>query len=590
MGRREFTAALGGAGAAGDADETNGRLMTRSSTRRSLMLSAAAIPLLVGAGAWSIGLGSLMPDPAASQPARPDQDGKRVTLLYFTDIHAHLESHPEYVPGASPEIQIMGGFARLKTAIERERANCDGACFLLDGGDEFQGTGPATWSEGEVVLDPLNALGSDAFVPGNWEAAYGPERFKQTMARLSCPVICYNLHDEASGERVFRPSLILERDGVKVAFVGITDIGASRRQPPTHFRGMDTARVQGLRDFVKELRARERPDLVVAVSHTGLTISRQTAREIPEFDVILSAHTHERTTREIMEGNVIVVEPGCFGSFLGRVDLVLKPGGVASHTFRLIPVLASRYEEDPKMKALVDKSLAPHRSRMAEPAGTTETLLMRYDVLETTADAFITDAVREIANADIGFSNGFRFGVPIPPATITEADLWSLLPMDARMKSGWITGQQLMAYLERELELVYSKDPWKLNGGWGVRASGMTMVFKASAEPGRRLVSVKVNGRDVEDRQRYTIAGCEREGEPLDMICRHPGTHDAKVLPLSVHQALREYLKAHPAIAPRRDKREIAIDLPAIVFSQDAALAGGDLSKAPTTPSGLPAG
>ena len=81
----------------------------------------------------------------------------------------------------------MGGFARLKTAIERERANCDGACFLLDGGDEFQGTGPATWSEGEVVLDPLNALGSDAFVPGNWEAAYGPERFKQTMARLELP-------------------------------------------------------------------------------------------------------------------------------------------------------------------------------------------------------------------------------------------------------------------------------------------------------------------------------------------------------------------------------------------------------------------
>ena len=590
MRRREFTAALGGAGAAGGADETNGRLMTRSSTRRSLMLSAAAIPLLAGAGAWSIGLGSLMTGPAAGQSAGPDGGGKRVTLLYFTDIHAHLESHPEYGPGASPEIQIMGGFARLKTAIERERANCDGACFLLDGGDEFQGTGPATWSEGEVVLDPLNALGSDAFVPGNWEAAYGPERFKETMARLRCPVICYNLHDEASGERVFRPSLTLERGGVKVAFVGITDIGASRRQPPTHFRGMDTARVQGLRNFVKELRARERPDLVVAVSHTGLTISRQFAREIPEFDVILSAHTHERTTREIMEGNVIVVEPGCFGSFLGRVDLVLAPGGVASHTFRLIPVLASRYDEDPKMKALVDKSLARHRSRMAEPAGTTETLLMRYDVLETTADDFITDAVREIANADIGFSNGFRFGVPIPPAGITEADLWSLLPMDARMKSGWITGQQLMAYLERELELVYSKDPWKLNGGWGVRASGMTMIFKASAEPGRRLVSVKVNGRDVEDGQRYTIAGCEREGEPLDMICRHPGTHDAKVLPLSVHQALREYLKAHPVIAPRRDHREIAIDLPAIVFSQDAALAGGDLSKAPTTPSGLPAG
>jgi sulfur-oxidizing protein SoxB len=567
-------------------------------TRRFFMTSAAAIALLRGVGAWTTGawatgtwaIGSIIPGPAASQPAAPDQDGKRVTLLYFTDTHAQLETHPEYVPGASPEIQMMGGYARLKTAIERERANCEGACFLLDGGDEFQGSGPAAWSEGEVVLDPLNAFGIDAFVPGNWEASYGPERFKATMARLNCPVICYNLHDEASGERVFRPALITERRGVKVAFVGITDIGASRRQPPTHFRGMDTARTQGLRDFVKDLRARERPDLVVAISHTGLTIARQLSRDIPELDVMLSAHSHERTAHEIMEGNVIVVEPGCFGSFLGRIDLILKPGGFAHHAFRLIPVLASRYDEDPHMKARVDKSLAPYRARMGEVAGTTETLLMRYDVLETTADDFITDAVREIAKADIGFSNGFRFGVPIPPAGVTEADLWNLLPMDARMKAGWVTGRELKAYLENELELVFSRNAYKLNGGWGVRASGMSMVFKTSAEPGRRLVALKVNGRDVEDDRRYTIAGCEREGEPLDMVCRHPGTHEARVLPMTIHQALRQYLTQHPLIAPRRDDREIAVDLPRIVFSQDAVFAGGDLSKAPTTPFGLPAG
>jgi S-sulfosulfanyl-L-cysteine sulfohydrolase len=558
--------------------------MKRLTTRRDFMSSAATIPLFAGASAT--GLTSLQSGPAASQEA----DGKRVTLLYFTDTHAQLETHPEYVPGASPEIHMMGGYARLKTAIEQERANRNGACFLVDGGDEFQGSGPAAWSEGEVVLGPLNAFGIDAFVPGNWEATYGPERFRQTMARLNCPVICYNLHDEASGERIFRPAVIIERDGVKAAFVGITDVGASRRQPPTHFRGMDTARIQGLRDFVKDLRARERPDLVVAISHTGLTIARQIAREIPELDVMLSAHTHERTAHEIMEGNVIVVEPGCFGSFLGRIDITLKAGGVAGHAFRLIPILASRYGEDTGMKALVDKSLAPYRARMAEPMGATETLLMRYDVLETTADAFITDAVREVAGADIGFSNGFRFGVPIPPARVTEADVWNLLPMDARMKAGWMTGAELKAYLENELELVFSKNPYRLNGGWGVRASGMAMVFKASAEPGKRLVAVKVNGRDVEDDKRYTVAGCERDGEPLDVVCRHPGTHDARVLPMTIPQALKQYFVAHPVIAPRRESRGTATDLPAIVFSQDAALAGGDLSKAATTPSGMPAG
>jgi 2',3'-cyclic-nucleotide 2'-phosphodiesterase (5'-nucleotidase family) len=532
-------------------------------------------------------LGTL-PRSFAAEGADSGPADKRVTLLHFTDTHAQLETHPEYLPGATPEIAMMGGYARLKRAIERERANCQGACFLLDGGDEFQGSGPAVWSEGEAVLAPLNAFGIDVFVPGNWDPAYGPERFKETMSRLNCPVICYNFHDGATGKRLFEPSVIIERQGVKIAFIGITDIGASKRQPPASFRGMDTSRVDGLRDFVKDLRSREKPDLVVAITHTGLSIARQIARETPEFDVILSGHTHERTAWPILEGNTIVIEPGSFGSFLGRLDIILKPGEAARHEFRLIPVLASRYGEDPHMKALVDQSLAPYRERMARPAGKTGTLLMRYDVLESTADDFVTDAVREAAKTDIGFSNGFRFGVPIPPGVVTEADLWALLPMDAKLKTGWITGKELKAYLEDELELVFSKDPWKLNGGWGPRASGMEISFNALAARGQRLVSVKVNGRDIEDGSHYTIAGCEREGEPIDVVCRHAGTHETRVLPATIHGALHEYFMAYPAIAPRREGREVALDLPSMVFSQDAVIAGGDVSKAPTSPHGLP--
>jgi len=557
--------------------------MIETLTRRQLIASiglSAAGPAIAVPGVAS----------AAAQPHALPR-GKRVTLLHFTDTHAQLETHPEYLPGATPEIQMMGGYARLKTAIEYERAHCEGACFLLDGGDEFQGSGPAAWSEGEVILEPLNALGIDAFTPGNWEPAYGPERFKQTMARLVCPVVCYNLHDIATGGRLYPASIVLERQDVKIAVVGLTDIGASQRQPPAEFRGMDTTRIEGLRDFVKELRGRERPDLVVALTHTGLSIAREIARRTPEIDVVLSGHTHERTAWPITEGNVVVVEPGSFGSFLGRLDVVIKPGGgIASCKFRLIPILASRYEENPRVKALVDKSLAPHRQRMARPNGRTETLLMRYDVLETTADDFIADAVRELAKADIGLTNGFRFGVPIPPSALTEADLWNLLPMDARMKRGWITGKELRDYLENELEMVYASSPLKLNGGWGPRASGMVLRFNARAEHGRRVVSVRIGGREVEEDGRYTIAGCEREGEPLDVVCRHRGTHDVQVLSTSIHESLAEYLHTHSVIAPKRDGREIALDLPRTLFSQDAVLAKGDLTKAATTPFGLPGG
>jgi hypothetical protein len=246
--------------------------MIKTWTRREVIAAS------VGLSAISPGIS--VPGLAPAATARPDQsgDGKRVTLLHFTDTHAQLETHPEYLPGAKPEIQMMGGYARLKTAIEHERAHCEGACFLLDGGDEFQGSGPAAWSEGEVILEPLKALGIDVFTPGNWEPAYGPERFKQTMARLDCPVVCYNFHDTTTESRLFPASIALERQGVKIAVVGLTDIGASERQPPAEFRGMDTTRIEGLREFVKELRSRERPDLVVALKPAYRLPARSPAR------------------------------------------------------------------------------------------------------------------------------------------------------------------------------------------------------------------------------------------------------------------------------------------------------------------------
>jgi 2',3'-cyclic-nucleotide 2'-phosphodiesterase (5'-nucleotidase family) len=530
---------------------------------------------------------SLLPSPQAEADERPSATGKRLTLLHFTDTHAMLETHPEYVPGEVPQFQMMGGFARLKTALDRHRSTATGPAFVFDGGDEFQGSGPAAWSKGEVIVDPLNALGADAFVPGNWEPVYGPARFKELMSRLKSPVTCFNFHDVTSGQRLFQPHLILERDGVRVAVVGVTDILASKRQAPAEFEGMDTTRMEGLRQFVRDLREREKPDLVVAVMHTGITISRQLARDVPEFDVVLSGHTHERTPEPILEGHVIVVEPGCFGSFLGRLDLVLKPtGGVASHNWQLIPIRQDDFPEDSHVKEMVDRNLAPHRARMRQRVCQTQTPLYRYDVLETSADNLITDAVRETAHADIGLSNGFRFGPPILAGDVYNADVWNLLPMDTRLKVGWVTGRELRQYLENELELVFSKDPMKLSGGWGPRASGMTLEYNANAAPGKRLISIRVGGNDAQDDAHYMLAGCEREGEPIDVVCRHKGTHDVKVLPVMLHAALKDYFKAHPVVSPMREGRAVAADLAPVVFSQDAVVSDGSKGgPCPSTPS-----
>ena len=302
---------------------------------------------------WTVGCSHEAAPPAeVARPAQPVAAPRHVAFLHMADSHAQLETHPEYVPGRSPELVPMGGYARLKTALDRERAKLPDATFVADGGDTFQGSGPAAWSQGGVVLEPFNALGIDVCVPGNWEVAYGPARFRELMAAVTCKVTTYNFHDAVTGERLFAPAVTLEKGGVRVTFVGITDPTTTQRQPPNTVRGLDSTRMGGLREFVKEMRARDHADLVVAVTHTGLTISKALAREIPELDIVLSGHTHERTETAILEGKVIVVEPGSMGSFLGRLDVTVAPGGgVLAYQFALLPIDAGTYPEDPAVSS-----------------------------------------------------------------------------------------------------------------------------------------------------------------------------------------------------------------------------------------------
>ena len=508
---------------------------------------------------------------------------KHIRLLEIADTHAQLESHWEYLPGAAPELQMMGGYARLKTALDEARKSAPGAVFSADGGDTFQGSALAAWTSGQAVVGPLNALGLDVGVPGNWEVVYGPDVFKALTKQVDYKVVCYNFEDAKTRERLFAPAVVLERAGARVAFVGLTDPTTTVRQPPDEVVGLDSTRVDGLREFIQRLRRDERPDLVVLVSHAGLAPNVRFAERIPEIDVVLSAHTHERTAFPFRAGRALVVEAGSLGSFLGQLDLTVEGGEVVSWRYRLIPVLAERFAEDPAVKRLIDDAKKPFALRLSRVVGHTKGTLMRYDTLNSAMDDVVADATREALGTEVAFTNGFRYAPPIPPGPITEGDLWNALPLDARLKSGTVTGAQLRRYLEHELELVFSKDPMTLSGGWGPRPSGATMRFAAGKPAGERLLGATVDGRPLDDERRYSLGGCERPGEPAGTVCRLEGVADPEVRDRSIHDALGDYLKKHDPLPESYAARAEAVDLSTTVFSQFAALdrLWGDGTRAP---------
>src|SRR5690606_20893494 len=191
---------------------------------------------------------------------------------------------------------------------------------------------------------------------------------------------------------------------------------------------------------------------------------------------ILSADTHERTYEPIVRGDTWIVEAGAFASFVGVLDITVDDENkIVDRHWRLIELRPELFPEDPEVKRIVEQALAPHRQRMNQVIGHADVWLARYEVLNTSMDGLIADAIREATGADVALSNGFRFAPPTAPGPITEADLWTWLPLRLELKQGEAAGSQLHQYWERELENVLSDDPEQLFGGWLPRVAGMTV-------------------------------------------------------------------------------------------------------------------
>lgn len=493
---------------------------------------------------------------------------KKVSLVYMADIHGHFESHPEIFWNKNNTsdfvIDEAGGVASLKTALDKIKKENPNGTFFIDAGDSIQGAAEVALSEGEAAVPVLNALGIDLAVPGNWEVVYGTKRFKELAQKLNYGFVASNILDAKTKENVFPSSKIIEKNGIKIGIIGFTDPDVPTRQPPSFSDGFIYQGSEVLKPLINKLRSQV--DAVVLLTHIGLPKAVQLAKELDAVDVILSSDTHERTYDPIIIGSTWVVEPGAFGSFLGRLDLY-KENGIIKKSWELIEVKKSNFPEDLKMKEVVAKTFKPFGESLHKIIGETKIPLLRYNVIETTLDAVLADALKKATGTDIAFSNGFRFAYPIVPGPIKEKDLWSIYPINTQIKTGTLRGQQIKDFFEREIENVFSQDATKLFGGWLPRTAGLQLKFNSQAPVNKRVEEILVNGEKMDMKGIYTVTTCVREGDPETTLCRIPNGAKISIKSFDAHEAVRRYLKTGPVGGPVMDRVK-AIDLPEVVRSQ----------------------
>ncbi|AUQ50341.1 Mn-dependent hydrolase SoxB [Phaeobacter inhibens] len=477
-----------------------------------------------------------------------------ISLIHVTDIHAQLKpiyfrepsinlgvgdnkGHVPHITGAdfrkaygiadgSPSAYALtyndfaslaqgygrvGGLDRVATIINAIRADRPDA-LLLDGGDTWHGSYTCHHTEGQDMVNVMNALKPDAMT-FHWEFTLGSDRVNEIVEGLPFAALGQNIYDAEWDEpaELFKPYKFFDRGGAKVAVIGQAFPYMPIANPgwmfPEYSFGI---RDEHMQDMVDEVRAAG-ADVVVVLSHNGFDVDKKMAGVVSGIDVILSGHTHDALPEPVLVGQTHIVASGSNGKFVSRVDLDVRDRQLMGLRHKLIPVFADVIAPDPVITQLIDDQRAPYEADLAEVIGQTDELLYRRGNFNGTWDDLICDALLSEREADIALSPGVRWGPSLLPGDdITREDIWNVTSMSyGSAYRNEMTGEFLKVVMEDVADNIFNPDPYYQQGGDMVRVGGMGYHIDITKPQGERISNMTLlkTGEAIDPAKTYIVAG-----------------------------------------------------------------------------------
>ena len=464
---------------------------------------------------------------------------------------AHAFTYLDFAQAAKTYGKV-GGFAHLATLVKNLRASRPGA-LLLDGGDTWQGSATALWSNGQDMVDACKALGVDVMT-GHWEFTLGAERVKQIVEKDfkgQVDFVAQNVVTADFGDPVFAPYTIKQINGVAVAIVGqafpYTPIANPRHLVPDWTFGIKEPELQKAVDEARGKGAQ----VVVLLSHNGMDVDLKLAGRVSGIDAILGGHTHDGVPQPVevrnAKGVTLVTNAGSNSKFLGVLDFDVRGGKVAGWKYRLLPVFANLLAPDPAMAAVIAKIRGPHEAKLAQELAVTEGLLYRRGNFNGTVDQVILDALMQVKGAEIAFSPGFRWGTTLLPGqaiTLDHVMDWTAITYPQTTVNEF-TGETIKAILEDVCDNLFNPDPYYQQGGDMVRVGGLTYACTPTETMGKRISDMRLAGKPIAADRKYKVAGWA------------PVAEGAKGEP--IWEVVTKYLQDRKTLAP------VKLNLPKIV-------------------------
>ena len=419
-------------------------------------------------------------------------------------------THNDFSALAS-EYGRVGGLDRVATVVKSIRADRPDA-ILLDGGDTWHGSYTCHHTQGQDMVNVMNALKTEAMT-FHWEFTLGSDRVHEIIDTLPFPALGQNIFDAEWDEpaEYFKPYTFFERGGSKIAVIGqafpYMPIANPSWMFPEYSFGIRDENMQAMVDEVRGLGA----DLVVVLSHNGFDVDKKMASIVTGIDIILSGHTHDALPEPVLIDNTIIVASGSNGKFVSRVDLDVRNGQMMGFKHKLIPIFSDVITPDPDMAALIDGERAPYVDQLSEVIGQSESLLYRRGNFNGTWDDLICQALIEEREADISMSPGVRWGPSILPGQdITREDIWNVTSMSyGKVYRTEMTGEFIHIILEDVADNLFNPDPYYQQGGDMVRIGGMGYRIDINKPQGERITELTLlkTGEKIDPSKTYIVAG-----------------------------------------------------------------------------------
>ena len=456
----------------------------------------------------------------------------KLSIAYINDVHGYVEPHAElFYKGGKEIIETAGGYARIAAVIKDIRSK-NANTLVFDGGDTFHGTLPVVQSKGEALIPILNKLDFDAMVC-HWDFAYGPVQLKKLAGQLSYPVLGINIYND-DGSLFLKPYIIKEVASVKIAVIGICS-NIIDKMPRQFNAGLKiTDGMEELPSVIEQVKS-EGAEIIILLSHNGFPQDVDLLSKVAGIDICLSAHTHNRLYQAAKINGTIIIQCGCHGSFVGHLNVDIEQKKIVNYNYDLIKVNES-IAFDVEVQSMVAVIMKPFQHLKDNKVGVIENILHRYDTLNSTMDDFLLKAICAAADVPIGFSNGWRYGVPIAAGAITKWDLYNIIPMNPVVSTVELTGEEIKKMLEENLERTFCANPMKQMGGYVKRCIGINVKMRIENPKGHRIQQIFVGDEPMIKDKVYTAAFVTVQGVPEKM---GSNKHD---LSITAVEAMEAYL------------------------------------------------